>query len=43
METPEPTPHGDREITELLLQLAGGQTEAMDRRLPLVYSFPDLL
>jgi hypothetical protein len=41
METPEPTPHGDREIAELLL--AGGQTEAMDRRLPLVYSFPDLL
>jgi RNA polymerase sigma factor (TIGR02999 family) len=37
MERPEPTPHGDREITELLLQLTGGRPEAMDRLFPLVY------
>src|SRR3954454_21571333 len=37
MEAPEPTPHGDREITELLLQLTSGRPEAMDRLFPLVY------
>lgn len=37
MKPPEPMPHGDREITELLLQLAGGRPDAMDRLFPLVY------
>ena len=37
MGSPEPTPHGDREITELLLQLTAGRSEAMDRLFPLVY------
>jgi RNA polymerase sigma factor (TIGR02999 family) len=37
MKPPEPPPHGDREITELLLQLSGGRPEAMDRLFPLVY------
>lgn len=36
MEPPEPVSHGDREITDLLLQLRDGPG-AMDRLFPLVY------
>src|SRR5262245_26962020 len=37
MEPPELPPHGDREITDLLLQLRDGRPDAMDRLFPLVY------
>jgi len=37
MEQPEPASHGDREITDLLLQLRDDRSGAMDRLFPLVY------
>src|SRR5512138_3282171 len=37
MDHPDPASHGDREITDLLLQLRDNHPEAMDRLFPLIY------
>ena len=37
MDQPQPAAHGDREITDLLLQLRQDGPDAMDRLFPLVY------
>jgi RNA polymerase sigma-70 factor, ECF subfamily len=37
MNRPESAPSGDREITDFLLQLRDGRSDAMDRLFPLVY------